>query len=75
MGFGSPISTGRINCNYMIYRSKTTSIEWKDLKVNSIRIDILDENIEEINKIIKTHKNSNRLEGKDYTSGNLNREI
>ena len=75
MGFEFPIITDRINCNNMIYNSKTTSIEWKDLKVNSIRIDILDENIEEINKIIKTHKNSNRLEGKDYTSGNLNREI
>ena len=59
----------------MIYNSKTTSIEWKDLKVNSIRIDILDENIEEINKIIKTHKNANRLEGKNYTNGNLNRKI
>ena len=75
MGFEFPIITDRINCNNMIYNSKTTSIEWKDLKVNSIRIDILDENIEEINKIIKTHKNANRLEGKNYTNGNLNRKI
>ena len=33
------------------------------------------ENIEEINMIIKTVKSRNKLEGKDYTNGNLNRLI
>ncbi|MGN1326668.1 MAG: DUF3656 domain-containing protein [Clostridia bacterium] len=75
MGFEFPILTDRINCNNMIYNSKITSIEWKDLGVNSIRIDILEENIEEINQIIKTHKEGKRLEGKEYTNGNLNREV
>lgn len=75
MGFEFPILTDRINCNNMIYNSKTTSIEWKDLEINSIRIDILDESIEEINEIIRIHKSGNRLEGKDYTNGNLNRAI
>ena len=58
-----------------IYNSKTTSISNKDYKVNYSRIDILDESIEEINAIINTVKSGDRLEGKEYTNGNLNREI
>ena len=73
MNFEFPIFTDRINCNNLIYNSKITSIEWKDLNINSIRIDILDENIEEINNIIKTHKEGKRLEGKEYTNGNINK--
>lgn len=58
-----------------IYNSKTTSIEHSDLEVDSIRIDILDENILEINDIIKTVKSGTRLEGKDYTNGNFVRDV
>jgi len=58
-----------------IYNSKTTSISAKEFNIDFARIDILDENIEEINSIIKTIKSGKRLEGKDYTNGNLNREI
>ena len=75
MGFEFPIVTDRINCNNQIYNSKITSIEWKEFNPNSIRIDILDEDIDEINEIIKVHKDGKRLEGKDYTNGNLNKEI
>ena len=58
-----------------IYNSKITSIEHKDLSVNSIRIDILDENIEKINSIINIVKTGAKLEGSDYTNGNFNREV
>ncbi len=75
MNFEFPIYTNRINCNTTIYNSKTTSIMWKNLDVNSIRIDILEENIEEINEIIEIHKNNQRLEGQNYTNGNLKKEI
>lgn len=75
MGFEFPIVTDRINCNNQIYNSKITSIEWKEFNPDSIRIDILDENIDEINEIIKTHKAGKRLEGNNYTNGNLNKEI
>ncbi len=75
MGFEFPIYTDRVNCNNLIYNSKITSISWKDLNVDCIRIDILDENEEEIQKIINTHKNGDRLEGENYTNGNLNRAI
>ena len=58
-----------------IYNSKTTFISSSNLNVHSLRIDILDENILEINNIIETVKSGNRLEGKNYTNGNFNREI
>ena len=75
MGFEFPIYTDRVNCNNHIYNPKITSISYKDLNADSIRIDILEENEEEIQKIIDTHKNGDRLEGETYTNGNLNREI
>ena len=70
-----------------IYNSKTTSIEFKDFNINFARIDILDENIDEINNIVKivcsgkrldiiyTVKTSSRFEGKNYTNGNIRRNI
>lgn len=59
-----------------IYNCKTTSISPNDFtKVNCFRIDILDESIDEINNIVNTVKKGERLEGKEFTNGNLNREI
>ena len=58
-----------------IYNSKITSIASDDFNVSSLRIDILDESIDEINKIINTVKFRKKLEGKNYTNGNLQREI
>ena len=58
-----------------IYNSKITSIVPTDFNVDSVRIDILNESIEQINTIIETIKLGNRFEGNDYTNGNLNREI
>ena len=58
-----------------IFNSKTTSISWKDFNVDVARIDILDEDIETINNIVLKTINGEKFEGKDYTNGNLNREI
>lgn len=58
-----------------IYNSKITSISYEDLNVDSIRIDILDENILEINKVISLIKTGKRFEGKNYTNGNFNRDV
>ena len=58
-----------------IYNCKKLSIDSKDFNVNSLRVDILDETIDEINNVIKIVKEGNCLKGKDYTNGNLNREI
>lgn len=58
-----------------IYNSKITSIDFSDLPVNSIRIDILDENIVEINNIIRTIKAQKRFEGKNYTNADFIRDV
>ena len=58
-----------------IYNSKITSIIWKDFNVENLRIDILDEDIDTINLIVSRALNNERFEGKDYTNGNLNKEI
>ncbi len=75
MGFEFPIYADRVNCNNLIYNSKITSVSYKDLFTDSIRIDILEETEEEIQNIIDIHKSGERLEGENYTNGNLNREI
>ena len=64
-----------IDCQSTIYNCKTTSIESKNVNINSIRIDIIDETTEEILKIIDTHKNGNKLNGENYTNGHANRMV
>ena len=58
-----------------IYNSKITSINFDEFNVDFVRIDILDENVNEINNIIRTVKDGKRFEGNDFTNGNLKREI
>ena len=59
-----------------VYNSKTLSILPNDFNnVNSYRIDVLDESIDDINNIVNKIKSNERFEGKDYTTGNLKREI
>lgn len=76
----------RLNMNFRIipdniqtvttlYNSKTTSINYLDFPVNTLRIDVLDENISEINSIVDTIKKGKKLEGKQFTNGNLNKKV
>lgn len=58
-----------------IYNSKITSIDSSEINASSLRINILDENIEKINNIIETAKLGKKLEGKEYTNGNLLKNI
>ncbi len=58
-----------------IYNSKITSMKTDEFKPNILRLDFIDEDIDKINYIIKQVISGNRLEGKEYTNGNLNREI
>lgn len=59
-----------------IYNSKINFIDVNEISsVTNFRIDILDENIEEINDIINFVLEGKRLEGKNYTNGNLNRIV
>ena len=76
----------RINMNFRIipdsfsktttiYNSKKTSISTLDLNVDFVRLDFMDENIDEINLVIDCFKNGKILEGKDFTNGNFNRIV
>lgn len=58
-----------------IYNSKIISIPIKKFNINVARIDILNEKIETINKIVSDVRNNKKFEGKNFTNGNLNREI
>lgn len=64
-----------IECQSTIYNNKITSVSSKDLSVSSIRIDISDEKLAEINNIISIHKSGNKLQGNEYTNGHFNRPI
>lgn len=59
----------------LICNSKTLSIATKDIPVPSIRVDMIDETIDEINTVIDTVYNRDKLEGLQYTNGNLFREV
>lgn len=75
LGFDFRFIPDNIQTVTTIFNSRITSIETKDFNIGSLRINLLDENINEINNIITTVVSGNRLEGNLYTNGNLNREI
>lgn len=75
LGFKFRIVPDNIQTVTAIYNSKITSIDTQDFNVNSLRINVFDESIEEINNIIQNVKIGKKLEGKDYTNGNVNKEI
>lgn len=58
-----------------IYNSKTTFLKSNEFNSNFLRIDILDESIDEINDISNHILLGNRFNGNKYTNGNLNRNI
>lgn len=58
-----------------IYNSRITSINYKDINPDYVRISILEENIEQINEVINKVKKDEIFQGKEYTKGNLNREV
>ena len=71
-----PILPDSIQTVSTLYNSKITSICANDFsKATSYRIDLLDETVATTNNIVNTILSGGRLEGKDYTNGNLNREI
>ena len=65
-----PVQTVTLICN-----SKTLSISTKDININRVRIDIINENVDEINHIVEVTYNRERLEGSQFTNGNLNKEV
>lgn len=75
LGFKFRIIPDNIQTITSIYNAKINSIDYTNLNLDCIRIDILDENIDEINKIIDITRSGKRIEGSNYTNGNLYRNI
>lgn len=75
LGMKFRIMPNHIQTITTIYNCKTLSISPNDFNVNSLRIDILDESIDEINRVVDTVKLGKKLEGKNYTNGNLSRDV
>ena len=74
-GFEFRIIPDNVQTVTTIFNSKTTAITHIDTGINSLRIDLLDETIDEINTIVESAFIGNKLEGKQYTYGNLNRDV
>lgn len=68
MGFLFRVIPNNLQTISNIFNSKTLSIQYDDLNIDYARIDILDENIDEINNIIKTVMEGNRFEGANFTN-------
>lgn len=75
LGYKFRIIPDNLQTVSLICNSKTLSISTKDLYINSARIDILDENIDTINSIVEHTIKREKLEGKDFTNGNFNKEV
>lgn len=75
LGFNFRVVPNSIETVTLICNSKTLSVSTKDLPVNFVRLDILDESINEINKAVDKAYNREKLEGLQYTNGNLYREV
>ena len=75
LGFEFRILPDNIQTVTTIFNSKTTSIQHMDIKINSLRMDFLDETIDEINIVAKSVLNGTKLEGSKYTYGNLNKDV
>mgnify|MGYP002868723253 CR=1 FL=1 len=64
-----------IDCQSQIFNAKITSIETNDLNIDSIRIDVIDEDVTSLQEIIDTHKYGKKLSGEQYTNGHINRPV
>lgn len=58
-----------------IYNSRITSINYKNINPNYVRVSVIDETISEINKILEHVKNDIVFEGENYTKGNFNKFV
>lgn len=69
--FVFPIVSDCVNCHTKIYNSKILSTDSQKVRVDFVRMDVLNETETEIQKIISVIKAGKRLTGEDYTNGNL----
>ena len=75
LGYKFRIVPDNIQTITTIYNSKVTSIPYENINPSSVRISILDENIDEINKAIETVHDGKTFSSKDFTYGNLYKNV
>lgn len=75
LGFEFRILPDSFQTVSLICNSKTLSITTKELPVTSVRLDMIDETIEQINEAVNKAYFRERLEGLQYTNGNLYKEV
>ncbi|MBQ9313645.1 MAG: U32 family peptidase [Clostridia bacterium] len=75
MGVDFRVIPDNIDCQSTLYNCKITSIESKNVNVDSILINVIDEDIKEISKIIDIHKNGEKISGEKYTNAHANRPV
>ena len=76
LGFLFPVIPDNIQTVTTIFNSKIFSGNPSDFSsCDYLRICILNESVTEINDVIRHIKEGKRLQGKDFTNGNLNRMI
>lgn len=75
MNLKFPILPDNIQTISTLYNCKTISLSKENFPNTSVRIDILDETIDEIQNIINTVHSGKRFEGQEFTNGNINKSI
>lgn len=75
LGFEFRIIPDSFQTVTLICNSKTLSISTKELPITSVRLDMIDETIEQITEAINKAYIREKLEGLQYTNGNLYREV
>lgn len=75
LGFKFRVVPDNFQTVTLIFNSKKLSISTNNLPIPNVRIDMLDESIDEMNAVIDAVYNREKLDGKDYTNGNLYREV
>ena len=74
-GFNFRILPDNVQTVTTVFNSKITAITHLVPQIHYVRIDILDESIEKINEAAEFAYKNKKLEGKQYTYGNINREV
>lgn len=75
LGFEFRVIPDDLQTVSLIFNSKTLSIATHAISVNFVRLDMIDETVDEMNEAISKAYQRERLEGLQYTSGNLNKEV
>ncbi len=75
LGFKFRVVPDNMQTVTLIFNSKKLSIATSNLPVPNVRVDMLDESIDNMNEVIDTVYNREKLDGKEYTNGNLYREV